>query len=51
MKVEEDDERDDLNVLATGTLTMFCFKDEQHYALTCFHIQKTMTSRQFKKVK
>ena len=47
MKVEEDDERDDLNVLAT----MFCFKDEQHYALTCFHIQKTMTSRQFKKVK
>ena len=38
MKVEEDEERDDLNVLATGTLTMFCFKDEQHYALTCFHI-------------
>ena len=38
MKVEEDEERDDLNVLATGTLTMFCFKDEQHYALTCFYI-------------
>ena len=38
MKVKEDEERDDLNVLATGTLTMFCFKDEQHYALTCFHI-------------
>ena len=38
MKVEEDEERDDLNVLATGTLTMFCLKDEQHYALTCFHI-------------
>lgn len=38
MKIQEDEERDELSVLAAGTLTMFCFKDEQHYALTCFHV-------------
>ena len=32
------EKKDDLQLLGTGTLTMFCFKDEQHYALTCFHL-------------
>ncbi len=26
------------NTLAAGTLTMFCCKNRQHYALTCFHV-------------
>ncbi|XP_028396405.1 uncharacterized protein LOC114520356 [Dendronephthya gigantea] len=27
-----------VEVIASGTLTMFCCKDEQHYALTCSHV-------------
>ena len=39
LRVPEENERDDTpEVVATGTLTMFCFKDGQHYALTCFHV-------------
>ena len=39
LRVLEDDERKDIPVAqGTGTLTMFCAHDEQHYALTCFHV-------------
>ena len=39
LHVPEENERDDTpEVLATGTLTMFSFKDGQHYALTCLHV-------------
>ncbi|XP_028418722.1 uncharacterized protein LOC114544235 [Dendronephthya gigantea] len=31
-------ERDLPDVEGTGTLTMFCCKNGQHYALTCFHV-------------
>ena len=39
LRVPEENERDDVpEKLATGTLTMFCFKEKQHYALTCLHV-------------
>ena len=39
LRVPEENERDDTSeVLATGTLTIFSFKDGQHYALTCLHV-------------
>ena len=39
MRVLEENESDDKPIVkATGTLTMFCCQDEQHYALTCFHV-------------
>jgi hypothetical protein len=39
LRVLEENERVDLpNVRGTGTLTMFCFFDGYHYALTCFHV-------------
>ena len=39
LHIPEENERDDTpEVLATGTLTMFSFKDGQHYALTCLHV-------------
>ena len=39
MRVLEENERDDKPIVkATGTLTMFCCQDKQHYALTCFHV-------------
>ena len=38
MKVEEDKEGYESGFRATGTLTMFCFKGEHHYALTCCHV-------------
>ena len=39
LRLPEENERDDTpEVLATGTLTIFSFKDGQHYALTCLHV-------------
>ena len=39
LHVPEENEWDEKpEVLATGTLTMFSFKDGQHYALTCLHV-------------
>jgi hypothetical protein len=39
LRVLEENEREDIPVAqGTGTLTMFCARDEQHYALTCFHV-------------
>jgi hypothetical protein len=39
LRVLEENERDDLpEVQGTGTLTMFCFSNGHHYALTCFHV-------------
>ena len=39
LHVPEENKSDDTpEVLATGTLTMFSFKDGQHYALTCLHV-------------
>ena len=39
LRVPEENERDDVpEKLATGTLTMFCCKEKQHYALTCLHV-------------
>ena len=31
-------DRESGDIRAAGTLTMFCFQNENHYALTCFHI-------------
>ena len=39
LRVPEEYEDDNLpDVQGTGTLTMFCSPDGQHYALTCFHV-------------
>ncbi|CAB4043183.1 Hypothetical predicted protein [Paramuricea clavata] len=39
LRVLEENEREDIPVpQGIGTLTMFCAHDEQHYALTCFHV-------------
>ncbi len=39
LRVPEKNERDNLSVAqGIGTLTMFCVHDNQHYALTCFHV-------------
>ncbi len=39
LRVPEENERDDLpDFYGTGTLTMFCALNGQHYALTCFHV-------------
>ena len=39
LRVLEENERDDVpQVKGTGTLTMFCALNGQHYALTCFHV-------------
>jgi hypothetical protein len=38
MRVPEEGEKVKPEIHGTGTLTMFCYKDGQHYALTCFHV-------------
>ena len=39
LRVLEENERENIPVpQGTGTLTMFCAHDGQHYALTCFHV-------------
>jgi hypothetical protein len=39
LRIPEENERGGLpEVRGTGTLTMFCFSDGHHYALTCFHV-------------
>jgi hypothetical protein len=39
LRMAEETERHDLPVVqGAGTLTMFCAGDNEHYALTCFHV-------------
>ena len=39
LRIPEENEKDDVpQVQGTGTLTMFCALNGQHYALTCYHI-------------
>ena len=39
LRVAEENERNDLPIeQGTGTLTMFCVSNNEHYALTCFHV-------------
>ena len=37
MRVREENERDLPDVQGTETITMFCCRNGQHYALTCSH--------------
>ena len=50
MRVPEKNETGDIPEMSganKGTLTMFCFKDGKHYALTCFHVGSKNHSDEF----
>ncbi|CAB4007915.1 tetratricopeptide repeat, partial [Paramuricea clavata] len=38
MRVPEEGEKVKPEIHGTGTLTLLCYKNGQHYALTCFHV-------------
>ena len=48
LQASNDNEKEESGIsVASGTLTMFCFQNQNHYALTCFHVSFPTEEQQF----